>query len=114
MVDSRALLLPAHILVAYDFAAHSSLRTWLAVSQLGEAPAPETENDAQKAKRRRVWRGIIGAIALVLFMTSEFWIIVSQSDKAINAFFGILSGSLLVSGSALRGLSMCLTRLAAP
>lgn len=94
----RSLALPLVLLSAYRCGAHCSLSTWVAVSSLPCAPAPETEHDARRLKRARILRaGLVVLGCLALYGTELGVLLASDGEKLANAFFGVLAGTILVS-----------------
>ena len=91
------LILPAVILLSYDLAAHSSVRTFAAVSQLADAPAPQNDQDRKALKRKLVKRALAIVILCGLVFSTEAYVILSDNEQVLSAFFGVLAGSILVS-----------------
>ena len=90
------LILPAVILLSYDLAAHSSVRTFAAVSQLQDAPAPVTEVDRKALKRKLVKRALAIVVLCGLVFSTEAYVILSDNEQVLSAFFGVLAGTILV------------------
>jgi len=94
----KTFLLPLTILLAIDYAAKYSLKTWIAVKNLEDAPEPQSEEELRREEKLQRRRKIMAGLAMLLFFAAEVAIISLGSKQLVEGFFASLVAFILVSG----------------
>lgn len=83
---TRTAILPGAL--AFSMGARQSLKNFIAVQALGDAP-PVDEDDRKRLKRCRVFAATFFMVGI---LGTEFWLLGQQDEKALDIFFRVLFG----------------------